>query len=131
MYEPTKYQKSAFRVRPHKDGKFYLDKTRRLPQKSMKSAHQYSIAKWWVIRDALADGTHITDGGEAYTCALCQICERCKGCPIDEYTDGDGCESTPQRNFLCNSSVEEGLDIAQRELGFLQKLYERRFAKTK
>lgn len=134
MYEPTEYQKSTFKVVDGGDSTFYLELRGQgyLPTKSIRIAHQYSIAKWWVIRDALAGGKLITYDGSVDTCALCRVTKMLclKECPIGMHMRKNGCNDTPYDDFETGyplPGIDEQLDAARREVEFLQGLYEEEY----
>ena len=122
MYEPTEYQKSAFKITPFLRG-FVLSRRHILPRRK-KIAIQYSIAKWVVICEYLEQGIDLLSDGSGSTCALCGAQGGgCMGCPIEMYGEGKTCSFTPYRDYTGGETIAYRLEVARREIDFLQEVY--------
>jgi len=105
---------------------------------SSKKALEYSIAKWEVIVDWYKSGhkDYLHSGG-VMTCALCEFGSReaeeliCEKCIISKETGEADCVGTPYDDYdevqMLSKEPKEWQEASQKELDFLQGLYDREY----
>lgn len=117
MYQPTKHQKSFYKL----DNRGLVDR-KEFPPMTPQQAMQFVIARFVFVLEQIELGKEVFDPGGGYICAAC-ICEAikdCRQCPVKK-----ACESQTFRNYLWERKAYSGQ--TKRILSMLQRQYKKQF----
>lgn len=94
---------------------------------TMSEGMDISIVKWKTIIEYIKTNNVLPLCGAMDTCGLCMMYHQdsCNGCPIAEKTGYTFCQNTPHEEWedIDNPGlVKDGLEVATKELEFLQQI---------